>query len=312
MLYQGENCKVNEIIALTIFQDNIIENVGKIERCGIGQGNYVYIISCDKNKYVLRCSEEENAYEKTVYWLAKLYEIDIPVPRVLANGKYDIYEYLILTYISGSDIGLVYSALSIADKRDIAREVVLIQNKVANIELKNLPDEWTWNLFIKYMIERAKARIEKNGFFDTHKAESLIDYAEMLGDYFDSVNPTAYLDDISTKNLLVDHGKLSGIIDVDWIGIGDKITFVALTNVALLNMGYDTDYISFLIEEMNFNEMEEKAFIFYSLMYCVDFMGERGMQFRDKTIEVNNDIIIRLNEIYDRLLLKWREINNVQ
>ncbi len=41
--------------------------------------------------------------------------------------------------------------------------------------------------------------------------------------------------------------------------------------------------------------------MFYTLMYCVDFMGERGMQFTDKTIEVNEQIINRLNNIYDML-----------
>ncbi|WP_161635445.1 hypothetical protein [Ruminococcus albus] len=39
-------------------------------------------------------------------------------------------------------------------------------------------------------------------------------------------------------------------------------------------------------------------------MYCVDFMGERGMQFTDKYIEVNEQIIDRLNSIYDLL---WKE-----
>ena len=42
-------------------------------------------------------------------------------------------------------------------------------------------------------------------------------------------------------------------------------------------------------------------------MYCVDFMGERGMQFGDKKIEVNEQVIHRLNEIYDGL---WEEFTN--
>ena len=40
-------------------------------------------------------------------------------------------------------------------------------------------------------------------------------------------------------------------------------------------------------------------------MFCVDFMGERGMQFMDKRIEVNEKIIKRLNDLYDKLLDKW-------
>ena len=36
-------------------------------------------------------------------------------------------------------------------------------------------------------------------------------------------------------------------------------------------------------------------------MFCVDFMGERGMQFGDKKIEVNESVIERLNLIYEEL-----------
>ena len=50
--------------------------------------------------------------------------------------------------------------------------------------------------------------------------------------------------------------------------------------------------------------MERKAFLFYCLMFCVDFMGERGMQFGDKTIEVNDAVVDRLNRIYEEL---WEE-----
>ena len=112
------------------------------------------------------------------------------------------------------------------------------------------------------------------------------------------------INDISTKNLLIHNGQISGIIDIDWMGIGDQLTFVAMTNVALLNMECDTDYVDFILEEMQVNETEKQAFLFYSLLYCVDFMGERGMQFMGKKIEVNDTVISRLNGIYERL---WSE-----
>ena len=54
-------------------------------------------------------------------------------------------------------------------------------------------------------------------------------------------------------------------------------------------------------------EEERRAFLFYTLMYCVDFMGERGMLFGDKRIEVNEQIVKRLNDIYDQLWRDWCE-----
>lgn len=131
---------------------------------------------------------------------------------------------------------------------------------------------------------------------------------KQLEEYFSGIKPVAYLDDISSKNLLIHRGRISGIIDIDWIGIGDKLTFVALTYMALLNLEYDTDYVKYILDEMQIRDVERKAFVFYTLMYCIDFMGERGMHFGDKKVEVNEQIIDRLNGIYDKLWCEWKRV----
>lgn len=300
---------MNEEKALEIFKKNISAKPNKIERCGMGHGNYVYIISCETDKYVIRLSGEDNAYADTAYWLRRLREINIPVPEVLAYGKYENYSYIILSYIDGDDLGTVYNDLSSEEKRLIAKDVVEIQNAVACLKLENIEADWTWNSFIKYMLDRANERIEMNGYFDTDKVQRLWKMSGSLRDYFEGVKPTAYLDDISTKNLLIKNGRVSGIIDVDWIGVGDRLTFAAMSNVALLNMDCDTYYIDCLLNEMNINRTERKAFVFYSLLFCVDFMGERGMTFGDKKIAVNKEIIERLNRIYDTLTIEWNNLN---
>lgn len=298
---------MNEEMVLQICLNCFDEEPTKIERCAVGQGNYVYIVEYINEKYVIRCSEEDNAYENAVYWLEKLKAIDIPVPKIIGKGKIEIYEYLILTYIEGQDIGLVYSQLNEDEKRAIAKEIVHIQNKVASLELPNVANDWKWHDVVNDTLERARERIIQNGYyFQVEKVEALLEQAVELEDYFASIKPIAYLDDISSKNLLINNGKISGIIDIDWMGIGDKLTYVALTNMALRNMEYDTNYVKYILEEMQVNDVEKKAFLFYTLMFCVDFMGERGMQFMDKTIDVNEQIIARLNGIYDLLWDRWR------
>lgn len=300
---------MNENSALEIFGNHISVKADTIERGSVGHGNYVYIISGGTKRYVVRCSSEDNAYADTIYWLRRLREVNIPVPEVLADGKYQNYSYIILSYLEGRDLGLVYPALGRKEKQDIAREVVRIQNLVADIELEGIEDSWSWkDSFVQYMLDRARERIEKNGYFDVNKIERLWEMGEILQDYFLQIKPIAYLDDISTKNLLIDQGRVSGIIDVDWIGIGDRLTFVALTNVALLNMGYGTDYVEFLMEELNVSSIERKVLVYYSLLFCVDFMGERGMQFGDKVVDVNETIISRLNQIFDDLVSTWNNM----
>ena len=278
-----------------------------IERCAVGQGNYVYIVECTKDKYVVRCSKEQNAYNETVYWLRQLEALQIPVPKVLGAGKMEEYECLVLSYFEGQDIGLVYGQLTEDDKQAIAKEIVQIQERVATLKLEDVPADWTWKDFIDEMLDRAAERIALNGYFEVGKVERVREMAGQLAEYFTRVKPLAYLDDVSTKNLLIHKGRISGIIDIDWMGIGDKLTYVAMTNMALLNMECDTTYVQYILEEMQVTAEQRRAFLFYTLMFCVDFMGERGMQFMDKKVEVNQQIISRMNGIYDMLWKEWNK-----
>ena len=277
-----------------------------IERCAVGQGNYVFIVECSEMKYVVRCSSECGAYNDTVYWLEQLGSLEIPVPKIIARGKFGEFEYLILTYFEGKDIGLVYPQLSDVEKKEIAREIVRIQDQVAVLHLENVDPQWSWRSSIDEMLERSRERIATNGYFEVEKVDRLWKAAEELEEYFSSIEPIAYLDDVSTKNLLIHNGRISGIIDIDWMGMGDKLTYVALTNMALLNMECDTDYVKYILEEMHLSDIQKRAFLFYTLMFCVDFMGERGMQFMDKFVEVNRQIIDRLNRLFDALWEEWK------
>lgn len=290
--------------ATAIFENSTKKRVAHIERCGVGIGNYVFLVSTAAEKFVLRCSTEENAYKNTIYWLNRLSECEIPIPVVLSQGRYGDYSYLILSYLPGEDIGNVYVQLSHSEKRQIAKEVVAIQGKVSRLHF-TAEAGWTWNGVVDEMLDRAENRIKEKHYFGMDKISVTRGLREDIQEYLDQVPPTPYLDDISTKNLLIDKGKLSGIIDIDWMGFGDMLTFVAMTRVALLNMDLDTQYIDFLLDEIRPNAIEYQAFLFYCLLYCVDFMGERGMQFLDKTVPVNQKVIQRLNDIFDLLIEDW-------
>lgn len=303
---------MNEEMVEKLCIDCLAKESKNITRCAVGQGNYVFIVELSERKVVVRCSEEVGAYKDTIYWLEKLEAIDVPVPRVLGKGKLEDYEYLILTYFEGQDIGLVYNELTAEEKGEIAKTVVEIQNKVSEVRLENIPADWSWKAsFVDDMLIRAKERIIANGcYFEPEKVERLIEVAKRpeLAVYFAGIQPVAYLDDISTKNLIIHEGRVTGVIDIDWMGVGDKLTYVAMTKMALMNMGCDTDYVTYLLNEMQLTEIEKKAFAFYTLLFCVDFMGERGMWFMDKQVPVSDEIVETMNRIYEKL---WEEYSTL-
>lgn len=290
--------------AVILFEGITKTKVVQAERCRVGIANYVFIVSTAEGKFILRCSKTRDACKDTVFWLNRLSVCEIPIPVVLFEGNYRDYSCLILSYIPGDDIGNVYSKLSHNEKKQIAREVVGIQRKISGLAVRT-DAGWTWNLFVDEMLSRAEERIKRNHYFDPGKIRIIRKLQPEIQKYLDQVRPTPYLDDISTKNLLICDGRLSGIIDIDWIGLGDVLTFVAMTRVALLNMDLDTVYTDCLLDELHPDMAGYRAFIFYCLIYCVDFMGERGMQFLDKTVPVNERIIRRLNGIFNLLMEEW-------
>lgn len=296
----GMNAEMIERLCLKLFS----QTPQTVSRCGVGTGNYVYIVELGEDRLVFRCSQD-GSYTDTIRWLKRLADIRVPVPQVLKNGNFEGYEYLVLTYIEGRELGLAYPELGEEEKRKIARQVVEIQDRVAGLPLEDVPAGWQWSNFLEDMLGRARERIARNGYFDVERVDRLSGGMAQLGEYFAAVKPVAYLDDITTKNLLVHNGALSGVIDVDWIGVGDRLTQAALTYTALLNMGYGASYVEYLLEEMALSAVQKKAFLFYALLYCVDFMGERGTRFMDKTVDVSPEIVERLNRIYDAL---WKEL----
>ena len=278
-----------------------------VERCAQGIANYVYKVTCGDACYSLRCSREPDAYENSAYWLERLAALEVPVPRVLAKGSLEGWEYLVLNWLEGQDLGPAYPGLTAADKEAIARQVEAIQRRVAGLNVPAAPG-WRWQDEVYGMLDRAEKLIAQNGYFDPEKVHRLRTAAQTLEDYFSSVKPVAYLDDVTTKNLLVKDGHVSGVIDIDWMGMGDRLTYVALTRMSLLNMEQDDDYVACLLAEYGPDEAQKRAFAFYTLMYCVDFMGERGTAFCGRRVPADPPVIERLNRLFDHLWKEWLDM----
>lgn len=160
----------------------------------------------------------------------------------------------------------------------------------------------SWKEVILEHLHRSRSRIKENKIFDYKKVDKVEKLLEKYDDYLNSIKPIPFLDDLSSKNVLINEGRLSGVIDVDWVCFGDKIYFVALANMALISLGYDTKYIDYLMDEMKASELEEEILKLYTLAFCVDFMSEKGMRFKDKVVEVSENEVKRLNEIYEEMI----------
>lgn len=96
-----------------------------------------------------------------------------------------------------------------------------------------------------------------------------------------------FLDDTTTKNVLIDQGQLSGIVDVDTVCFGDPLLTPALTQMALLKSAFDTDYISFWAEALLLNLGGRRHLALYTAIFCVIFLSELGQQFNKEAFRTS-------------------------
>ena len=299
-----------EIVRNICFETfNVIPN--SIQRNHVGIAAYVYTIEINETKYVLKLSERAELISGSTYWLKKLQSFEIPIPKIITvNSKKSPY-YFIMTYIHGQDLGLVYSELSSDQKRNISHELHDYQNKLKGLpaakgygflhayeDRKNMKKSWR-EVVISH-INRSEQCIAGNGIFSIDYVNRVKSYIPFFDDYFNSIKAEPFFDDATTKNVLIDQGKLSGIIDLDWICFGDRLYVIALTTMSLLNMHADLEYVEYWKDLEKINDFQEKVLQFYILVFCIDFMAEKGMKFnKEKVVQVNEEEIVILKSVFE-------------
>jgi hypothetical protein len=152
------------------------------------------------------------------------------------------------------------------------------------------------------ILERAQQRMSNFG----HPGGSYVDRAtrtlSRYGAYFESVRPVPFLDDTTTKNVLVEQGRLTGIVDVDQLCFGDPLLTVGLTQTALLANGLDVDYVQHWMNLLRLNKQLRQVVDAYSLLFCVDFMSELGQRFnKENQPEIDVEKLARLELVFETL-----------
>ena len=284
----------------------------EIIRNTVGLAGYVYTVVFNDTKYVIKISDDKNLIIGSTYWLNKVKDLDIPTPCVIAENLVNAPYYFVMSFIPGKDLGLVYSSLLKSEKKIIAKKIIGFQKEIKKLPMakgfgslnsyedsENICSSWEESLLND--INRAEEAIINNGIFSVEYVLKLKKIVPYFKEYFNSIKPVPFLDDITTKNVLIHEGKLSGIIDLDWISFGDEVLFLGLVTMALLSMKADLDYADYLKDEMNLNEMQERALKFYVLMFCVIFMSEKGMCFNQaEPMKVSEEEKMLLQEIFNR------------
>ena len=313
-----QNMTPTEREAVALIERRLGVAVRVIERFPSGLANYVYDVQLvDGQRLVARLAGDAagDSTRAAVYWNRLLRPRGVPLPRLLA---YELRPaqgtpYLLLERLPGQELGEVYPALTRAQKRALAERIVTIQRAVGQLpdgpgygfarsyrDPDLLPG---WLDVLRAQLARAREWIAGAGVVSVEYVARVEARLPAWAAYCATIAPRPFLDDTTTKNVLIEAGQLSGIVDVDCLCFGDPLFTVGLTRMALLSRAWDTDYIDEWTRLLRLDVRQRHALDLYTAIFCVTFLGELGQAFnRDASAPVDSARVARLLGVLETLL----------
>lgn len=290
-----------------------------VARFPTGLANYVYDVALADGRRLVARLQQPGAgarFAGAVHWNRTLRPRGVPLPELYAHDlapEGDGVPFMLLERLPGQDLQHVYRKLTLDQKRRLAERIVAIQRAVGELPRGRgfgygascddpdlLP---TWRDVLLTSLARSRARIAAAGVVSSDWVDRVAERLPALDGYLARVEPIPFLDDTTTKNVLIHEGALAGIVDVDWICFGDPLFTVALTRMALLAHRLDPDYIDAWIAELAPSPEQRAALSLYTALFCVDFMSELGSQFNQPGAVPANPKSVRQLEDAIRLFL---------
>lgn len=297
--------------------------VDRIIRFPTGLCHHVFdVMFVGGEQVVVRIANQgnERLLSGAVYWQKRLRTAGIPVARILGadlEKRVFPFAYLILDRLAGTDLGEVYPGLSAVSKLQLARQIAGLQQAMTQLpqgagfgEAMSYDEpgpHHSWAGFVQTYVETCRARVRAGSALAVADISRLAGAASALESSFSGVKALPFLDDITTKNVIVTpEGRLSGIVDTDTVFFGDHLFPLALARAALAKAGYDSIYADAWSDELELTESSRACLSFYTALFAAMILSEHGRQFnREQAVEFDRASITRLRALLDDELERW-------
>jgi len=262
-----------------------------VSRFTTGMAHYVFDVAfADRPPIVVRIGDPSARTRLTgaVYLSGLLRPPGVPFPAILADDVEAEFPWMAMDRLPGTDLGGVIATLSKQQLEEIAAEVARAQaitaetGSAARYGYASFPEQAphaAWSGVLEESLSRSKERMASAGLFDPGLVD--IVHAELVAmrAEIDEIEPTPFLHDATTKNVLVTPaGKFSGIVDVDELCFGDARYPAALTLAVLTaQFGAPLDYVSAWMREAG--QEDDRVFQLYVALFLLELMSEHGHAF---------------------------------
>ena len=250
------------------------------------------------------------------YWSDRLRPVGVPLPAMRhadMTMERHPFPFVVLERLPGRDLGFVVDTLSHDALRGLARRLAGIQTVVSGLplgrgygfspRLEGPFPHLSWKDAIAASLSRSRKRIRDLGIVSERHIDRVEAASDGLATYFERVQPTPFLHDITTKNVIIDGTRLSGVVDVDDLCFGDPLFLVGLIRMALLANGHAAVYADAWVDAVRPDTEQRAALDFYTALHCAGFMAELGHRFnRSKAVPADKAYIEQLKDVLDRFL----------
>ena len=289
-----------------------------IERLPTGLCHYVFAVFTGSGaQLVVRIAQPANAHllRGNAYWHGQLQDLPVPLAQIFYTDVYKQWPYQIMSRLPGTDLGHAYGECSAHQLRQLAQQMVSIQNRVAALGVSAPGYGFatarqdarlrTWNAAISGQIQRIHGHLTRGGIFDAAGVLAPVmsrqaALQQQLEDH-QAIPPTMFLPDTTTKNVLIQGGALTGIVDLDEVCFGDRLFTLALTRMSLLARTVPTTYTDQWQALLQLDVDAKARLDFYTLLFCTDFMGEINQQFNQAAAEIDDEEVANLTRLHQSL-----------
>jgi len=287
-----------EETAIAIIQAVFNQSTLQAHRFETGLCHYVYdVIMASQQRVVVRIAHPYTTalLEGGLLLSEPLRSQGVPLPKVLhadLSSTTVPFAFVILEHLPGTDLGNVYAELTKGEKHAIAYAVNRVQSYVhllpcgkgfgCTTSLEESPPYPSWIALVEGTLSDSEETMSGQILSDdsySRSIERLRREMSHMSSYLAEVEPIPFMDDITTKNVLVHRRKFSGIVDVDEICYGDPLWTIGITQMALLKQRQNLDYTNAWIGCLNLSATQKRALTLYTAMFCVIFLSELGQTF---------------------------------
>jgi aminoglycoside phosphotransferase (APT) family kinase protein len=215
--------------------------------------------------------------------------------------------YVILGKIPGTDLRYELSSMTKPQMTALAEQLAIFQRQVMTlaegqgfgwVQVGQTGPFTSWADIIKRDLEKGKLTLEHLG--ENNLYQRITGLAQTLANYLAKVRPVCFLDDITTKNVIVQKGQLQGLVDFDVMCYGDPLFWLSLTQTAVVaDVGeVGQFYVDELIRFWKASSDEQGVIWFYSLLHAMDFLD---FATRTNDREVAKRLLEWMNELANEL-----------